>query len=232
MQTTASEVRRLLQVDRTVVYRFSPDWSGEFVAESVGKGWIPFKEQQFQKALLQDNGDCNSFRSLAGVNTVKDTYLQENKGGRYQQKTSFVVDDIYKAGFPACYIELLEQFEAKAYLTVPIFKEGKLWGLLASYQNSQGRHWEEFEVNVMTQIAVLLGVAMQQAETLEQLQRQSKEVALTAERAVAKIIDKIRQSPDIEAIFTTSTFLSARATQHRPCSRLSFQFRLEWRIYF
>lgn len=207
LQTTASEVRRLLQVDRTVVYRFNPDWSGEFVAESVGKGWIPFREQQFQQGMLRDNGDCDSFRSLAGVNTVKDTYLQENKGGRYQEKTCFVVDDIYKAGFPACYIELLEQFEAKAYLTVPIFKEGKLWGLLASYQNSHSRHWEEFEANVMTQIAVLLGVAMQQSETLEQLQRQSREVAKTAERdrAVAKIIDKIRQSPDIEAIFTTST---------------------------
>jgi methyl-accepting chemotaxis protein PixJ len=50
LQTTASEVRRLLQVDRTVVYRFNPDWSGEFVAESVGKGWIPFREQQFQRS--------------------------------------------------------------------------------------------------------------------------------------------------------------------------------------
>jgi methyl-accepting chemotaxis protein PixJ len=206
LQTTAAEVRRLLQVDRTVVYRFNADFSGEFISESVNKNWIPFKEQQFQKSSLQNNGDCNTIRTLAGGN-IKDTYLQENKGGRYQQKTSFVVDDIYKAGFPACYIELLEQFEAKAYLTVPIFKEGKLWGLLASYQNSQSRHWEEFEVNVMTQIAALLGVAMQQAETLEQLQRQSREVALTAERdrTVAKIIDKIRQSPDIEAIFTTST---------------------------
>ncbi len=207
LQTTTAEVRRLLQVDRVVVYRFNPDWSGVFVAESVGKGWVPFKEQQFDQALLQENGHCNTIRSLSEIYKAKDTYLQDNKGGRYQQKTSFVVNDIYKAGFPACYMELLEQFEAKAYLTLPIFKENKLWGLLASYQNSGPRQWEEFEVNVMTQIAVLLGVAMQQAETLEKLQRQSQEVAKTAERdrAVAKIVDKIRQTLDIDAIFTTTT---------------------------
>jgi methyl-accepting chemotaxis protein PixJ len=207
LQTTAAEVRRLLQVDRTVVYRFNPDWSGEFVAESVGKGWIPFREQSFDRNLLRDNGDCETFRGFAGLGKVKDTYLQENEGGRYRQKSSCVVDDISQAGFPVCYTELLEQFEAKAYITVPIFKQNKLWGLLASYQNSAPRHWEEFEVNVMQQIAVLLGVAMQQSETVEQLQRRSEEVAKAAERdrAVGKVIDRIRQSLDIDSIFNTTT---------------------------
>ena len=206
LQTTVQQIRYLLQVDRVVVYRFNPDWSGIFVAESVAKGWTPFREQQFEKTTLQDNADCG-IRNLTGVNKVKDTYLQQTQGGRYQQKTSCVVDDVSKAGFPACYLEILEQFEAKAYLTVPIFQENKIWGLLASYQNSGTRHWEDFEVNVMHQIAVLLGVAMQQIETLEKLQQQSIEMAKAAERdrAVAIVIDRIRQSLDIDTIFTITT---------------------------
>ncbi|MBW4616201.1 MAG: GAF domain-containing protein [Desmonostoc vinosum HA7617-LM4] len=207
LQATVAEVRRLLQVDRTAVYRFNPDWSGEFIAESIAKGWIPFKEKDFDRELLQENGHCSTIRNLSEYYKVKDNYLQENQGGRYQQKTSFVVDDVYKAGFPPCYMELLEQFEAKAYLTIPIFKEDKLWGLLASYQHTESRHWEEFEVNAMTQVAVLLGAAMQQAETFQSLQRQSQQVAKTAERdrTVAKIIDRIRQSLDIDTIFTITT---------------------------
>ncbi len=203
-QTTVAEIRKLLQADRTVIYRFNPDWSGDFLAESVGKGWIPFKDRDFE--MLADNTDC-SIKELAGLNTVKDTYLQETQGGRYQQKTSCVVNDVTKAGFPKCYTELLEQFQAKAYLTVPIFKDNKLWGLLANYQNSQPREWEEFEVNMMHQIAALLGVAIQQVEAVEKLQRQSLKETQEAERdrTATKVIDRIRQSLDIDTIFSITT---------------------------
>ena len=38
-QTTTQEIRQLLRCDRVGVYRFKSDWSGEFVAESVGQ-WL------------------------------------------------------------------------------------------------------------------------------------------------------------------------------------------------
>jgi PAS domain S-box-containing protein len=37
--STVCDLRRVLACDRVVLYRFNPDWSGEFVAECVGKGW-------------------------------------------------------------------------------------------------------------------------------------------------------------------------------------------------
>ena len=206
LQTTVYEVRRLLATDRTVVYRFNEDWSGDFIAESVGKNWKPFAETEIDPELLQENGHCDSLRSLDSIKK-QDTYLQDNQGGRYNNKTSFVVDDIQKQGFPPCYMELLEQFEAKAYLTVPIFHGDKLWGLLASYQHGATRHWEEFEVSAMEQIAVLLAVAMQQSQTLDRYQEQSKKIqlAVNRDRALSKVIDKIRQSLDIDSIFLTTT---------------------------
>ncbi|MBF2014604.1 MAG: GAF domain-containing protein [Rivularia sp. T60_A2020_040] len=207
LQTTAYEVRRLLEADRTVVYRFNEDWSGEFIVESIGKNWKPFIEKEIDQALLKENGHCDSIRNLASVYKEKDTYIQDNQGGRYRQKASFVVNDVEKAGFPPCYMELLEQFEAKAYLTVPIFQGDKLWGLLASYQHSGTRHWEKFEISAMEQIAVLLAVAMQQTQTLDKYQQQSQKMAqaVKRDRTVAKVIDKIRQSLDMESIFLTTT---------------------------
>jgi methyl-accepting chemotaxis protein PixJ len=208
LQTTVAEVRRLLEADRTVVYRFNPDWSGEFIAESVAKGWVPFKiKEEIEEALLKENGRCDSITNLTEAYRKKDTYLQDNQGGRYKQKTTFVVDNVQEANFPPCYMELLDQFEAKAYLTVPIFKENKLWAFLATYQHSAPRKWEAFEVSMMEQVAALLGAAMQQAETFEKLQQQSQRVAKLAEldSSVTTVIDKIRGSLDVDSIFNTTT---------------------------
>jgi methyl-accepting chemotaxis protein PixJ len=207
LQITVTEVRKLLQTDRTAIYRFNPDWSGEFIAESLGNGWTSFKDKNIDKSLLKENGHCDSISSLGEVYKARDTHLKDTKAGRYQKKTSFVVNDVSQQNFPSCYMELLEQFEAKAYLTVPLFKDGNLWGLLANYQHSTARNWEEVEVSAMNQIAVLLGLAMQQAETLEKFQKQSEEVTKIAEkdRAISKVIDKIRQSNDIDSIFDTTT---------------------------
>ncbi|BAZ07348.1 GAF domain-containing protein [Calothrix sp. NIES-3974] len=211
LQTTVAEVRRLLQTDRTVIYRFNPDWSGDFIAESVAPGWLPFQEklqnQQINQDLLKENGHCDSIRSLTSIYKQKDSYLQENQGGRYQQKTTFVVNDVTQENFPACYTELLDQFEAKAYLTVPIFKGDQLWGLLASYQHDRTREWQEAEINIMQQIAVLVAVAIQQAQSFEKLEQQSQQATKAAEidQAVGKVIDKIRKSSDIDSIFHTTT---------------------------
>ncbi len=206
LQTTVYEVRRLLGTDRTVVYRFNEDWSGDFIAESVGKNWKPFAETEIDPELLQENGHCDSLRNLDSIKN-QDTHLQDTKGGRYKNKTSFVVHDVEKQNFPSCYKELLDQFEAKAYLTVPIFHGDRLWGLLASYQHGATRHWEEFEVSAMEQIAVLLAVAMQQSQTLDRYEQQSKKIQLSVnrDRALSKVIDKIRQSLDIDSIFLTTT---------------------------
>ncbi|MDJ0618046.1 MAG: GAF domain-containing protein [Calothrix sp. MO_192.B10] len=201
LQTTVAEARKLLQSDRVAVYCFNPDWSGEFIAESVGKGWLPFKDRDFDRRILQDNGHCDTIQNLAKkLEDKADSYFQQMKGGRYQEKKAFVVNDVSKAGFPPCYTDLLEQFEAKAYLTIPIFKGDKLWGLLASYQHSDIRTWEEYEVKAMQQIALQLGIALQQAEDFDKLQQ-----AAERDRALGNIIDKIRQSLDIETIFSTTT---------------------------
>ncbi|MBD2022629.1 GAF domain-containing protein, partial [Leptolyngbya sp. FACHB-36] len=164
--TTTQQLRQLLQVDRVAVYRFTPNWGGEFIAESVGAGWMRFVSPE--------------------TTTVwDDTYLQETQGGRYRSHESFAVDDIYKAEHSPCHIEILEQYEIKAYLIVPVFTGEELWGLLAAYQNSGPRHWEDAEVSLMAQLGAQLGVALQQATYLEQVQTQAQQLTEAAEREKA-----------------------------------------------
>lgn len=188
--TTTFELRQILKCDRVAIYRFNPDWSGEFVAESVAEGWIPLLQRldkhNFPNYFVED-ANCQIKTLQYSGEQVLDTYLQKSQGGIYTQgHLCRIVEDIYKAGFSPCYIELLERFQAKAYLIVPIFCGTQFWGLLASYQNSMPRNWRKAEITIVLQIGTQLGVALQQAELLEATQKQSiqlQEAALAAEAA-------------------------------------------------
>ncbi|BAY64490.1 GAF sensor signal transduction histidine kinase [Calothrix brevissima NIES-22] len=182
---TTSELRQVIGCDRVVVYRFNPDWSGEFVAESVAEGWIALNQVQMQNPEIQENviqdNQCifnNDSLKSNNVNQnnflVQDTYLQTTQGGIYSQGVNYrVVEDVYSANFNSCYIELLEKLQAKSYVIVPIYAHRKLWGLLAVYQNSVPRHWQETEINIIVQISSQLGIALEHVELLEQTKQQS-----------------------------------------------------------
>jgi methyl-accepting chemotaxis protein PixJ len=75
----------------------------------------------------------------------EDSHLQDTQGGRYAKGESFVANDIYKMGHAQCHIDILEQYEMKAYIIAPIFAGEKLWGLLAAYQNSGPRNWQPWK---------------------------------------------------------------------------------------
>ncbi|MEH2055193.1 MAG: GAF domain-containing protein [Nostoc sp.] len=64
---------------------------------------------------------------------------------------------------------------------VPIREGEKLWGLLVAYQNSQPRYWQEEEINLLAQVGVQFGIAIQQAELLEQTKRQTLELTQALE---------------------------------------------------
>ncbi|WP_413171444.1 GAF domain-containing protein [Anabaena azotica] len=205
-RTTTEELRQLLNSDRVAIYRFNPDWSGEFVFESVTQGWVSLMQEQLQRAELSDNiSDCK-LKEL--VEPPTDTYLQDTGGGRFAKGEIYrICNDIYNANFNECYIKVLESYQARAYIIVAILYKHKIWGLLAVYQNTGTRDWQEDEIYLLTQVSSQLGVALQQAEYLQQMQKQAAEITKAAERqrALVNTVDKIRQSLDIDTIFKTAT---------------------------
>ncbi|MBD0342880.1 MAG: PAS domain S-box protein, partial [Microcoleus sp. Co-bin12] len=111
-----AEVRQFLQTDRTVIYRFNPDRSGFVTVESVGQNW----------------------QSIQGL-TIKDSCFEYRYASAYEHGRVVAVDDIYKAGFSECYINLLSQFQVRANLVVPILQGEKLWGLLIAHECADRR---------------------------------------------------------------------------------------------
>ncbi len=184
---TTQELRQVLESDRSIVYQFNCDWSGQVVAESVGGGWVSLLVEQNNYEVL-GNGHIQTDRCLLrdwsqgddGDILQRDSFLQETQGGKFSRGQNFTaVDDIYSQGFPDCYIKALEAYQAKAYLLVPIFQGKKLWGLLGVYQNESTRIWEQTEIELVTQIATQLAVALQQAEYINQLKLQTRDLEIT-----------------------------------------------------
>lgn len=188
-RTTTKETCRLLGVERVSVYRFDEDWGGEFVGdfEFAEVGWDELE-------LLYKNTIWN------------DSYLQQNQGGRYRNNETLVVKDIYQAELSQCHIEILEQFHIRSYATAPIFIKQKLWGLLAAYQHSKPREWETGAVNFLTQIAVQLGFAVQQAEQLAEVEQKAKYLRAASQQQMIlfNLISEIRESLDLDTLFKTT----------------------------
>ena len=162
---STKELQEALQCDRVVIYSFNQDWSGQFVAESVQGDWRKLVKAGKQEVWL-------------------DTYLQKTQGGICALEKAFVIEDIYQADLSDCHVELLEEFQAKACCIVPIFQSDCLWGLLGVYQNSHFRRWQSEEIRLLTQVAIQLGITIQQIELFTQIRHQSKQLEQAKKAAV------------------------------------------------
>jgi light-regulated signal transduction histidine kinase (bacteriophytochrome)/ActR/RegA family two-component response regulator len=189
IRTATQEVRQLLEIDRVAIYRFDEDWGGSFIPQynAVSPGW--------EKIVL------------ATTATWNDSYLQQTQGGRYREHQLSVVSDIYNANLSRCHIEVLETYSIRAFLIVPLFVGRKLWGLLGMYHHSSPRIWEDSEIAFVTQIGAHLGAALQQAELLEITQTKASRIPVLEEQqqTLAGVIGKIRESLDLQHIFTATT---------------------------
>jgi GAF domain-containing protein len=187
--TSCQDICRQLKIERVAIYRFNSDWSGNFINR------FGFAESPW-----------NTLTAFGQDLVWEDSHLQETQGGRYCKNEAFAVTDIYDAGHARCHIEVLEQFQVRSYAIAPIFIGAKLWGLLAAYQHSAPRQWFADEVEFIAQAASTLGVAMQQAEILEQTKQRTVELqdAIARQRALTEVVGNIRSSVNTEIILNTA----------------------------
>lgn len=159
LTAAVEQVRQFLQTDRTIIYRFNPDWSGTVVVESVAK----------------DRISLQNFNNLDGC-------FKEKFVDIYQQGCIRSMEDIYRENLTECHMKFLEGFEVKANLIVPILKaresisqtqqtaENQLWGLLIAQDCSGPRPWDSSEIESLRQLCVQLAIAIQQSTLFEQAQ--------------------------------------------------------------
>lgn len=167
--------REILATDRVIVYIFDDNWNGTIVAESVAPEWTP---------------------SLG--NQISDTCMKTSKGGMYQNGRVRVINDIHQAGLSECHIQLLEDYQVKSNMVVPILKDDQLLGLIIAHQCDKPRIWQPDEIDFFVQLSTLLALRLSRLNFLQQREKAEQF------RSFSDIALRIRQSLDLETIFNTA----------------------------
>ena len=153
-QTAVTEIQRILKADRVLLFQLWSDGSGQVVQEAV----VP----EYPATLTQ---------------TFQDSCFQESYLDQYRQGRMSAIANIEDAEIQPCYVEFLQRLKVKANLVVPIVVRESLWGLLIAHQCAHPRHWTSFETELLQQLANQIGIALAQAQLLEQETHQRQELS-------------------------------------------------------
>ncbi|MDF5709437.1 MAG: PAS domain-containing protein [Nostoc sp. S4] len=154
LQTSVTEVQKLLLADRVLILRLQPNNSLMAVQEAVVPGLPIVLGQQIIDPCFGNN------------------YIEQYRQGRISS-----IRDITEADIQPCHVELLQRFAVKANLVVPILFKNQLWGLLIAHQCAHSREWTSSEIELLQQLADQIGIASAQSQILEQETRQRQELA-------------------------------------------------------
>ena len=161
LRATVTEVQRILQADRVLIYQISPDGTGRAITEAVLPDYPKILDLEFPEEVFPAE------------------YQQLYANGRVR-----AIADVRdrQEGLSECLIEFVNQFNIKAKMIVPILQNlnshrpnessspNKLWGLLIAHHCDRPYKWLDFELEMMQQLADQFGIALSQTEILEHLE--------------------------------------------------------------
>lgn len=205
LQTTVNEVRQFLHADRVLIYRLShvSNISGSVVVESCSAKYPSLKDWK------------------VGDSSIEPHHLQPYHKGKYQS-----ISSIAQSGLPLAYVQLLETFQIRSNLIIPILhnqescllnkgatlsqasafdsegqSEDQIWGFLIVHQCDKERVWQPSEIDFLQDIESHLAVAIQQAELYEQLQQLNADL----EHQVCQKTTQLQQALASEAVLRRIT---------------------------
>ena len=189
LDTTVTEMRRLLECDRVLIFDLNGT-NNRVIAESVAQGWTGIM------TLTPENS------------TLESPYLEEDLNGKVRTWNNTQNEDL-----PLWYRQQLEILGVKAAAIAPIAKDGQIFGLAIAHQCSSTRSWQYQEINWITKIANRLATMLQPNQTpdnptnpqqsLVEVQQQLEREKIWS-KYFSHIITQIRQSLVTEDILQAS----------------------------
>jgi PAS domain S-box-containing protein len=174
LTTTVAEVRQFLQADRVFIGQIDQTWQGRVVAESAAPEWGSI---------------------LAWI--ADDIYLREIRV-LFEQGQVQAIDDTTAAEVSPLLAEYYARCQIKASLGVPITLGDDFFGVLIANQCSTLRHWQPFEVELLSQLATQVAIAIQQAELYQQVQTLNANLEYQVQERTAQLQQKMLELQELD----------------------------------
>ncbi|MEM6400409.1 MAG: methyl-accepting chemotaxis protein [Cyanobacteria bacterium P01_D01_bin.116] len=144
---TVKKVRQNLGAHRVVIYHCNSDGEGQVVAEEIAPGLpITFGE------------------------TIEDVSLAKELTEIYTQSEVLAINNVDEAGLSIEHLELMKRLKIKAILLTPIYKDNKIFGFLIAHHCWNPHLWQAFEINLIKQLAIQVGLTLEQVTNLQKTQ--------------------------------------------------------------
>lgn len=146
---TVKQVRQTLGAHRVVIYHCNSDGEGLVIAEEIAPGLpITFGE------------------------SIEDVALTKELTELYKQSEVLAINNVDEAGLSSEHLQLMKRLKIKAILLTPLIKNNKIFGFLIAHHCWNPHLWQAFEINLLKQLAIQVGL------TLEQLTNSEKQAAI------------------------------------------------------
>ncbi|MEB3213931.1 MAG: PAS domain S-box protein, partial [Leptolyngbyaceae bacterium] len=182
LQTTVNLAQNYLNIERVAINRYDADYNSEILNQAVSH-----ERWRIQETTIPRGSCIEDYLTL------------------YQQGHPLVVDNIHESDLSQTFIEFLDQLQVQSNLVIPILipattypatssssaQSTKLWGVVIVNQCSRIHRWQTAEIELMQQIAIQLGIAIQQSELYQWLQNELHE-RIRAEAEVRSLNDELQ----------------------------------------
>ncbi|MBU7585169.1 MAG: PAS domain-containing protein [Nostoc sp. TH1S01] len=160
LQTSVTEVQKLLSADRVLIVRLRSDGKILILKEAVVPGLTIASKMEINDLTI---GQMCFFKISQGeIHPISNLEKQQ-------------------AEISSDYLEMLQKLGVKAILSVPIFLQNQIWGLLVVHQCVHPQQWNNWEIELLQQLADQIGIALAQSKILETETRQRQELSRSNE---------------------------------------------------
>lgn len=177
---TVTEIRQILGAHRVVVYHCNSDGKGQVIAEEIAPGLpITFGE------------------------AIEDISIAKQLTELYTEAEVLAINNVDEAGLSDEHLQLMRRLKIKAVLLTPIFKDNNIFGFLIAHHCWKPHFWQAFEINLLKQIAIQVGLTLEQVNTLETNQAIQQLAIKLSESVTQKdicnaAVENIRKSLKVE----------------------------------
>ncbi len=159
LQTTIEQMQAFLDVDRLMMYQFEFAKVDRKVNDHSFDGYLRQGKVVYESIGMAD------LPSVLEVTEYQDCFDDQQLWEKYRSGMTRSIERVdLEYARNQCMLDLMNQYQIKSKLVIPILVNAELWGLLIAHQCQCSRIWQVNEIQLIQQISEHLGFAIDRFE--------------------------------------------------------------------